>query len=90
LLGGIQRGASGVRVTEEGEFKDIRTVYFNESASANILSFASQIDAGADITYEKERDRFVMIPDQGKNVYYFGRKRVKGSEGRFLFATLER
>jgi Zinc knuckle len=83
LLGGIQRGASGVRVTEEGEFKDIGTVYYNESASANILSFASQIDAGADITYEKERDRFVMIPDKGENVYYFGRKRVKGSEGRF-------
>ena len=83
LLGGIQRGASGVRVTEEGDFQDIGTVYFNESASANILSCASQIDAGADITYEKGRDRFVMIPDQGKNAYYFGRKQVKGSEGRF-------
>ena len=83
LLGGIQRGASGVRVTEEGDFQDIGTVYFNESASANILSFASQIDAGADITYEKQRDRFVMIPDQGKNAYYFVRKQVKGSEGRF-------
>jgi hypothetical protein len=82
LLGGIQSGASGVRGTQEGEFKDIGTVYFNELASANILSFASQIDAGADITYDKARDRFVMIPDQGKNTHYFGRKQVEGSEGR--------
>jgi hypothetical protein len=78
LLGGIQRGASGMRVTEGGDFKDIGTVYFNESASANIQSFASQIDAEADITYDKQRDRFV-----GRNTYYFGKKQVKGSEGRF-------
>ena len=24
-----------------------------------------------------------MIPDQGKNTYYFGRKQVQGSEGNF-------
>jgi hypothetical protein len=53
VLGGIQRSASGVKVTQEGEFSDVGTVYFSDSASANILSFASQIDAGADISYDR-------------------------------------
>jgi hypothetical protein len=52
-------------------------------ASANILSFASQVDAGADITYDKVNDRFTMIPVKGKSTYHFGRKDVTGSQGRF-------
>lgn len=83
LLGGIQKGATGVRVTQEGDFEDVGTVYFNETTSANILSFASQIDAGADISYDKDGDRFVMTPAGGRKTYYFGRKPVGGSEGRF-------
>ena len=82
LLGGIQRGATGLRVTQEGDFNDVGTVYFNETTSANILSFASQIDAGADISYDRTRDRFVMIPAGGRNTYFFGRMKSGGSEGR--------
>jgi hypothetical protein len=51
MVGGIQRGASGVKVTEQGEFRDVGTVYVNDSATAAILSFASQIDAGAPISH---------------------------------------
>jgi hypothetical protein len=59
-------------------------VYFGECASANILSFAMQVDSGADITYDKATDRFSMIPASGSSVYYFGRKVVAvGSEGPF-------
>jgi Zinc knuckle len=83
MVGGIQRGASGVKVTEEGEFRDVGTVYVNDSATANILSFASQVNAGADITYDKENDRFVMQPAGSKTAYYFGRKQISGSEGKF-------
>jgi hypothetical protein len=83
LLGGIQRGATGVRVTKEGDFRDIGKVYYDESASANILSFASQIDSGADISYDRGGDRFVMKPASGTSTYYFGRKECAGSEGRF-------
>jgi hypothetical protein len=61
-VGGIQRGAAGVRVTEEGIYRDVGIVYYSDLASANILSFASQIDAGADISYDKANDRFVMTP----------------------------
>jgi hypothetical protein len=83
MVGGIQRGASGVKVTEEGEFRDVGTVYVNDSATANILSFASQVDAGADITYDKDNDRFVMRPARSNTAYYFGRKQISGSEGKF-------
>jgi hypothetical protein len=31
LLGGIQRGAAEVRVTKEGDFRDIGKVYYEES-----------------------------------------------------------
>jgi hypothetical protein len=82
-LGGIQRGAAGVRVTEEGIYRDVGIVYYSDLASAKILSFASEIDAGADITYDKANDRFVMTPVSGEYAYYFGRKEVTGSEGRF-------
>jgi hypothetical protein len=82
VLGGIQRSASGVKVTQEGEFSDVGTVYFSDLASANILSFASQIDAGADISYDKRADTFVMTPAGGRNTYLFGRKQANGIEGR--------
>jgi Zinc knuckle len=78
VLGGIQRGSSGVRVTQQGTFRDLGTVYFDECASANILSFAMQVDSGADVTYDKATDRFIMIPASGRSVYYFGRKEVAG------------
>ena len=83
MLGGIQRGATGVKVTKQGIFRDVGTVYFNPAASANILSFASQIDAGADITYDKYGDKFVMTPASGENTYHFGRKEAPGSAGKF-------
>jgi hypothetical protein len=83
MVGGIQRGASGVKVTEQGEFRDVGNVYVNDSATANVLSFASQIDAGADITYDTGRGRFIMRPSGCETAYYFGRKEISGSEGQF-------
>jgi hypothetical protein len=61
----------------------VAKVYYSDAASANILSLASQIDAGADITYDKSNDCFVMIPANGVSTYYFRRKNVTGIEGRF-------
>jgi hypothetical protein len=83
MLGGIQRGATGVKVTKQGEFRDVGTVYYNPAASANILSFASQVDSGADISYDKLNDMFIMMPASGMNTYHFGRKEAPGSEGKF-------
>ena len=81
-VSGIQQGG-GVCVNREGEFGEFGTVYNSGSASANILSFASQVDAGATIRYDHLNDCFTLQPKGSTRTYRFGRKRVVGSEGRF-------
>ena len=56
---------------------------FSEMASANILSFASQVNAGADIDYDKSADQFTLRPANSGDSYVFSRKNVERSEGRF-------
>ena len=58
-------------------------VYYSEAASANILSFASQVDSGASIRYDHNDDVFTLQPRNSSNIYRFGRKDIAGSEGRF-------
>ena len=81
-VGGIQLGTS-VTVDREGDFGELGTVFYSGSASANILSFASQKDAGATINYDNERDYFTLQPKGSERTYRFGRKQIEGSEGRF-------
>ena len=81
-VSGIQAGV-GVTVDREGEFGEFGTVFYSGDASANILSFASQVDAGASIRYDHLKDCFKLQPKGSANVYRFGRKTVPGSEGRF-------
>ena len=45
-VSGIQQGVD-VSVDCEGKFEELGTVFYSGSASANVLSFASQVDAGA-------------------------------------------
>ena len=81
-VGGIQLG-EGVEVNEEGDFGELGRVFFSEAASANILSFASQVDSGAAIRYDHDGDCFTLQPRDSSSVYRFGRKDKRGSEGRF-------
>ena len=87
-MSGIQLGAEPVLVDTVGDFKEFGPVYFSEMASANILSFASQINAGADIDYDKSSDHFTLRPANSGNTYVFSRKNVEGSEGRFYMCDL--
>ena len=81
-VSGIETGG-GVSVHREGEFGEFGTVFYSEAASANILSFASQVDAGAAIRYDHLSDCFTLQPKGSDNVYSFGRKTVPGTEGKF-------
>jgi hypothetical protein len=85
---GIQVGADPVIVDTVRDFSEFGTVYFSEDASAKILSFASQINPGADISYDKLRDRFTLTPEGSNNTYIFSRKDMSGSEGRFYTCDL--
>ena len=50
-VSGIRSGG-GVDVDREGEFGEFGTVFYSGDASANVLSFASQVEAGAKIRYD--------------------------------------
>jgi hypothetical protein len=82
VVNGIQSGG-GVDVDREGDFGEFGTVFYSSDASANILSFASQVDAGANIRYDYLQDCFTLQPKGSVKVYRFGRKTIPGSEGRF-------
>ena len=58
-------------------------MFYNGDASANVLSFASQVDAGATIRYDHIKDCFTLQPKGSDNIYTFGRKTLPGSEGKF-------
>ena len=75
---GVQQGSKGVSISEEGEFLD----FYSKDAAANILSFASQVDAGADIKYNGAKDQFSLRPANSDNVYIFTRKNVIESGSR--------
>lgn len=81
-VSGIQRGG-GVSVDQEGDFGELGRVYYSKLASANILSFASQIDSGATIRYDHNMDSFTLQPYRSSGIYRFGRKNLPGGEGRF-------
>ena len=88
-MSGIQSGAAAVKVDMVGDFLEFGEVYSSESASANILSFASQVSAGARIRYDSDVDEFVMRPANSARTYIFSRKDVSGSEGKFYCCNLD-
>ena len=83
LLNGVQLGAAGVRVNQEGYFEDIGPVYYSSGATANILSFAAMADSGAEIRYEHEAGCFILRPVGSRATYTFSRQDLPGSAGRF-------
>ena len=87
-MSGIQLGAKPVIVDTIGDFDEFGPVYFSKNSSANILSFASQVNAGAEINYDRLTDIFTLRRANSSNTYVFGRKDVAGSEGRFYVCDL--
>ena len=83
VMKGVESGVKGVTINLEGDFNELGSVFVSNKASANILSFAAQVDSGATIIYDNRNDRFEMRPPKSKNIYSFGRKNIEGSEGRF-------
>jgi hypothetical protein len=83
ILNGVDKSSPGIHVDLVGELRDIGTVYYCPTASANILSFAAMTDSGADIRYAAKHDRFTMKPKGSEMIYSFCRQDLPGSEGRF-------
>jgi hypothetical protein len=83
VLNGVDKSSPGIHVDLVGELRDIGTLYYCPTASANILSFAAMTDSGADIRYAAKHDRFTMKPRGRDMIYSFCRQDLPGSEGRF-------
>ena len=71
-MSGIQSG-EGVIVDREGKFGEFGNVFYSEDAFANILLFASQVDAGVNIRYDYVSDCFTLRPKGSNNVYRLGK-----------------
>ena len=64
-LNGVQSGASGINICEEGNFRKLGKVYFSTKTAANILSYATMIDNGNEISYSQSTDTFTLTPKEG-------------------------
>ena len=83
VLNGVQSGAAGVKITQEGDFNNVGKVYYSSEATANILSYAVMVDGGNRVSYDERNDRFLLRPVGSNMIYSFCRKNIPGSEGRF-------
>ena len=82
-LNGVQSGAPGIKISQEGVFRELGKVYFSPKTSANILSYAVMIDNGNHISYSQTSDSFTLSPKGGGEDFVFSRKSASGSNGRF-------
>jgi hypothetical protein len=88
IVNGVQADAEGVIVDQEGHFDQLGKVYYSPESTANILSYAAMVDAGHDVSYDGQNDRFLLRPLGSKRVLTFSRKRVDGSENRFYCCNM--
>jgi hypothetical protein len=87
-ISGILLGTKPIVVDKVDDFREFGTVYYSRHASSNILSFASQDNAGADLDYDKVLERFALTPEYNSITCIFGGKNIAGSEGKFYVRDL--
>jgi hypothetical protein len=77
-----QRGATGIRVDEEGLFRDIGIAGVCLGATGNILSAGQMVDTGRQVQYDTTKDEYVASGFETD--YVFGRRmKYDGSNSRF-------
>ena len=79
-LNGVQSGAPGIKIRQEGQFRELGKVYFSP---ANILSYAMMVDNGNIISYSQAANSFTLSPKGGGEDFIFSRKTTSGTDGRF-------
>ena len=82
VIGGVQKGAAGIRIDNEGTFRDLGKVGVGIGAAGNILSACQMVDTGRPYRYDNVKDEYVVSGN--KNDYVFTRRRkADGSKSRF-------
>ena len=82
IIGGVQQGASGVRIDDVGNFRDLGEVGVGKGAACNILSACQMLDTGRTFKYDDKNDEFIIYGPS--EAYVFARRlRPDGSKTRF-------
>ena len=82
MVGGVQKGAPGVRIDDVGTFRDLGQVGIGKGASCNILSACQMVDTGRSFSYDNDKDEFVVVGSDQE--YVFTRRiRADGTKTRF-------
>jgi hypothetical protein len=81
-IGGIDANSPGFDVVEAGFMKDFgkTPIGFSSRAVANVLSQAMLVDHGADVTYDKHNDRYVVTSGTTGNVLVFHRSQLPNGQ----------
>jgi hypothetical protein len=77
LIASVKRGATGIRVDEEGVFRDLGTVGVCIGAAVDILLAGQMVDMGRQARYDTTKDEYVVSGSAAK--YVFARRTKKDS-----------
>jgi hypothetical protein len=82
MIGGVQRGATGIRVDEEGVFRDLGTVGVCIGAAGNILSAGQMVDTGRQVRYDTTKDEYI-VSGPASDYVFARRTKEDGTKSRF-------
>ena len=82
VIGGVQKGAPGICLNDEGTFRDLGTVGVAVGAAGNIISACQLIDTGRHYWYLSDKDEYLV---RGTESDYVFMRRLKhdGIKSRF-------
>ena len=86
-LNGVQFGAPRIKISQEGQFRELGKVYFSPKTFANILSYAVMVDNGNNISYSQTTDSFTLSPKGAARTLSSAERQVAGLMGGSIVAT---
>ena len=60
MIGGVQKRVVGIRIDDEGTFRDLGTVGIAAGAAGNILSACQMVDTGRPYRYDGAKDEYIV------------------------------
>jgi predicted phage tail protein len=87
-VNGIDKDGDAIRVTKEGRFADLGSVYYSARSAGNILSQATMKDAGCTTRYDDHSDEYTVTGTAGR-VWKFVRPQLPdGRQSRYYTCDL--
>ena len=71
IMTGVESNTNRITVDQLGTVADVGHVYYSVRTNANKLSFATQVDNGAQILYDNVKDVFTIRSKHSKRTNFF-------------------